>query len=458
MKILVLLSVLFCLSCATTSDQEIAGMNFKLRAFQEVYLDNGLQVLLIEDKRLPALNINLMLKKGATSDPVGKSGLSSITAHLLNKGTKTKSATKMAEELELDGTEFVSRVKLDYSMLQMSGLSFNYDKMVEQFRQILLEPSFRGSELKRAKLLYISHDQKKVDEPRGFASQAFKEYLYGEHPYARDENGTKRDLETITRRDVIRYYKNYYRPNNAILAVVGKLPHNALELIKAKFGVWNKKDLPKLQSPVRPVDKARQIRLVDKADLKQTEVRMGHIGIHRKHKDYLSLRLANIILGSGFASRLVDEIRDNRGLTYSIHSRFEPGIYQGPFVISTFTKHENVGDVLSNVIKIVDKFRANGVTEEELEVAKNTLIGNFPRSLETADNLAYNLLILRLYGISDSYLTSYYQNLARVNINQVNEAIKKHIRPEKFQIVLFSNSNKTMSQASDIGLVEKIKR
>ncbi|MCB0362065.1 MAG: insulinase family protein, partial [Bdellovibrionales bacterium] len=287
-----------------------------------------------------------------------------------------------------------------------------------------------------------------------FADVMFDSYLFGSHPYARRILGRKRDVQKMRRKNIIKYYLSYYRPNNAQLAVVGQFGPDIVKELEGAFKSWVIRDQKKASFPEVPPIAAVQIHLIDKGDLPQSQIRLGHLGIKRTDPDYLKLRVANMILGGAFHSRLVDEIRDRRGLTYSINSEFDSRLDTGPFTISTFTRHEKVGETIGETLSVLRQFRDHGVTEKEVEDAQALLRGIFPRALETADRLAQTLLILRFYGVPDSYLTSYMDEIAKITTSQVNETIRNHIKPENLKILVYSPKGKVLEQLRPLGVVQ----
>jgi zinc protease len=167
----------------------------------------------------------------------------------------------------------------------------------------------------------------------------------------------------------------------------------------------------------------------------------------------MELRLANLILGGGFVSRLNSKVRDDLGLTYSIFSQFDTKKQRGTFVISTFTRNDKVGETIKNTREIFSQFVAQGITEPELAAAKAVLTGQFPMAIETTDRLALNLMLLRLYGVSDSYLKNFLKDVNAITVAQVNEAIHKHFSVENLKTVVYADQSKVGKQLKALGPV-----
>ncbi|MDX9730406.1 MAG: pitrilysin family protein, partial [Bdellovibrionales bacterium] len=256
------------------------------------------------------------------------------------------------------------------------------------------------------------------------------------HPYGRSVSGGQKEVASLGKRDIIQFYLRYYRPNNAIMVVSGKFDAAFEKSVETVFGEWTKRELPGDQIPEPVAKTGLHVRVIDKPGLTQAQIRMVGLGIKRRDDDFLRLRIANTILGGAFASRLNDRVRKELGLTYSISSNFDSRIARGPFTISTFTKIESIEKAVDETLKIYRDFIANGITREELDRAKGYLAGIFPQAIETSDKLAFNLALLRLYGISDRYLTHYIRDLRGVSVSEVNAAIRRQMKPDDLSIVI----------------------
>ncbi len=448
--ILTLVFLSLTLGCATGG----SSSKFEIRSYKEAKLKNGLRVLFVEDRSLPSISFLMLVKTGSSADPEGQSGLTSLVTSLLDKGSSKRSTLQIADSLGQYGGSFGASVSHDFAMASASALSFHEDQLLTDFVEIVTEPAFSQNEVNRMKQQTVARLKKIVDDPSDFAGVMFEDYLFSGHPYSKNPAGTAKDLSKISRKHIIRHYLQNFRPNNAMLAVVGNYSPKILDKLNQKFSQWEARDL----EPQAEVNIAKsaglKVRILDKADLKQSQVRIGHIGIRRSEPDFLALRLANTILGGAFSSRLVHEIREKRGLTYSIGSYFDARKLEGPFIISTFTRNDKVGETVKESIRILKEFKDKGVTEDEVRDAKAYLRGTFPRSLETPEALAQNLLYLRFYGVPDSYLTNYLRDIERLSASAVNKAIAKHFKPENLSILVYSPRAGASAQLKDLGALE----
>ncbi|NQY99712.1 MAG: insulinase family protein [Bdellovibrionales bacterium] len=437
-------------SCATTS----LNKNVEIKKFEETALSNGLPLLMMKDDSLPYFSVILLIKSGSASDPDGQKGVSRMVAKTLERGTSKRSAEQIAESFDQIGASFSASVSNDFTTVTASGLAFHKEQILDNFAEVVTQPAFSMKEIRKMKSLTLAKLQQAVDEPSSFIGLAMSDYLYGDHPYGSPTTGSVKDIKKMKKRHIIRQYLGHFRPNNAHLAVVGNFDPNVVKKsLEAKFKDWAKRDVPQVDVPGFPEVKGLSIRLIDKTDLKQSQIRFGGVGISRKHPDFLKLRVANTILGGAFKSRLVDKIRAEKGLTYSIYSRFDARKEEGPFMVSTFTRHEKVKETINETLDVIKNFRDKGVTKQEVEDAKNLLKGSFPRSIETPEALVQNLLYLRFYGISDDYLKDYISTIDKISMSDVNDVIKKHFDTENMKVLVYSSKKEVMSQLKDIGEV-----
>ena len=421
---------------------------FKLRPMKEIKLQNGMKILFITDNSLPRVSLTLLAKVGARQDPQGKAGLNTLTAHLLEQGTQSRSAPILADEMGQLGTEIAIEPGNDFTIISMDALVNSSDKLISLFSDIIMNPAFSDAEVGRAKSQIMAQQQKKVDDPSSFASDAFDAFLFQGHPYANDVTGTPQSIRKIKKQDVIRHYLTQYRPNNAMLTVVGRFNKDFEVKVAESFKKWAAKPIKDFSAPQPKAIAGMEVKLLSKSGLQQAQIRIGEFGIRRVDEDFLKLRLANIALGGEFGSRLNQRVRDDLGLTYSIFSSFDSRADRGPFIISTFTKNETVGQTLDESLKVLTDFTEQGMSDSEFKAAKEQLLSQFPRAIETADRLAQNILILNYYGVPLSYLQDFNKNVNALTLEQVNTSMKKNLDAKNLRILIYADQRKVFSQIS----------
>ena len=444
-----LLILLALAGCASFDSKDIRIPDYKIKN-----LKNGLQVISIVDKTLPKVSVGLLIRTGSSSDPVGKSGLADLTAQMIERGSQKLSATQIADQFGYYGSSFISDIDYDYSYFATYGLSQHQSELFNLFFDVVTTPAFSVGEVQRLKGEMIAEIKRSYDQHGFMAGKVFNQFLFGAHPYGRNSSGTVRDVASIKQKDMIRFYIKNYRPNNATLILVGDINEKFAKEFQQKLDSWEPRELENINlPPLRPLDSQR-ILLVNRSDLQQSEIRLGHYGIKRKIDDYQALMVAETILSSGFTSRLMKEIRDKRGLTYGISSSFDARKEIGPFTIATNTRHEKVGEVITETVNILKNFHEKGVTPQEVADAKGYLRGVFPRRIETSDQLAKMLVALKFYDIDESYLKNYLSLLDDVSVSDVNRAIKKYYQPNLLRVLIYGPKDKVIDQLRPIGAVE----
>lgn len=396
----------------------------------------------------------MLVRSGSNQDPEGQSGLATLVAELLNKGSVKRSAPQLAQDLGQIGAEYDANASTDFTMISASGLSMQAAPLLNTFHEIVTQPAFSDVEVERMRKQVTALIQKRVDSPERFVELAFADFLFGNHPYGRPSSGTVKSIEGIKKKNIIQHYLRYFRPNNAMLAVVGKYTPEFAKQIETTFETWAKRDVPPTTFPAVQPPQGLQIRLVDKPGLVQSQVRIGHLGIKRKNDDFVAIRLANTVLGGAFASRLNSRIRKDLGLTYGVSSQFDARQDRGPFEITTFTKNETVGQLVTESLKLLTAFKEEGVTSKEVEATKGYLKGIFPTTIETPEKLASNLLLLRFYDIPDSYLNDYLSTVDRLSTSDVNRTIKKYFDDKNLKVVVYSSAPAVEAQLKSLGTVE----
>lgn len=444
------------LSCSTKSVSTDSGgkkAGFQIRPYQEETLPNGLKLIYIQDSSLPKVRMTAFIKMGAWHDPEDLAGLSALTAYLIQDGTAHMTAPQIAEELAYLGADYGSSTDHEKTSFSISSLSPNKEKTLKIFSQMLLGPSFSVKEIERRKSQVMAGLQKLTENPTGYADILLDQSIFGKHAYGKLVSGTVTSVPKIHRSEIMRQYFKFVRPNNAWVAVTGDFDESFKALVRKTFGEWANTPVPGDPAPSLQDSTLSGIRLISKPGLQQTQIRMGSLGIARKHPDFLKLRLANLILGGGFESRLNMKVRDELGLTYSISSRFDAMKEGGSFEISTFSRNDKVAEVVKETKAIVKSFVEKGVTSSELEAAKMLMVSQFPASVETPAETAVSLLRLRYYEIPDSYLQDFISNVSAITLKEVNEAIKKHIHPDQLKVVLFADQAQVLESVKALGPV-----
>jgi len=423
---------------------------------KEMELSNGLKLLFIRDTSLPRINIMALINSGAINDPQELSGLAFLTAGLLDEGSKKHSSAEIAEQLESLGASLSIQPGYDFTHMSVKGLSYTKEHLLDSFLEVLLSPKFEQKEFDRVKKQIIGSLQKMEDDPDQFTDRLMSKVLFQNHPYARPVMGEISTISKIQRKDVLDYYQNYFIPKNIRLAIIGDFDDLFIQQVKTKFSTWISDRSPKPLSVKELQPNKIGVFLKNKKGLVQTQIRMGHLLIERSHPEFMSLRAANMVLGGAFASRLNQKVRDDLGLTYGVSSNFDARKFTGPFVIETFTRNDKVEATIAASLEVYRSFSQNGITQEELDASKTTLIGQFPRAVETTEALAFQILALKFYGIDNSYLTQFVTNVKSLSLAHVNSLLKSYFKPEQLGIVVYGDATVIEGQLKKIGPIQSL--
>ncbi|MBL7542943.1 MAG: insulinase family protein [Bdellovibrionaceae bacterium] len=417
----------------------VASSALKLKPTKEITLENGLKVYVFRDMSLPRFSVNLMIKVGQKDDPIEKVGLNYITASLLEQGTNSYTAVQIADRIASLGSNLSIAPSDEYTFVSIDGLSMSVDAIVDIFSELIFKPAFPNSEIIKMKKDFTAQIKKVQDDASRVADLGLSSFVHRGTVLAYPSIGTEASLKVINKSDIIKNYLANYRPNNAILSIVGSITDDVEKKILDRFKAWPSRALKPAGVSAAPNIENKKMETQLKKDLVQSEIRVALPMIPRKHPDYLKLRLANEILGGGFVSRLNSKIRDQLGLTYGISSTLDLGLDRGYLYISTFTKNETTVQVLEQITAELNRLVTDGVTAKELSSAKNMVLAQFPRALETVDRIAFNFMFLDFYGVGHSYLYDFQKAIDRVSQDEINEAIRNHFKLENMKVFVLAN-------------------
>jgi len=406
-------------------------------------LQNGLVVLHSEEHSLPIVMVTLLVKVGLLNELKDKAGLANLTAELLTEGTKHRKSTDISEEIEFLGASLDASAGSDYSTISLSILKKDINKGFELFSDILLNPIFPRDEIERKKEIIKGSLKQREEDPAFLVERAFKKEVFDDHPYGRLIEGSAETIDNIKREDLIRFYSDYFLPNNSILSVVGDLTEGELNsLINRYLSDWKRAELPLLAAKGLNEKRTRKIVKIDK-EVTQANIILGHIGISRDNPDYYAVSVMNYIFGGGgFSSRLMQFIRDKMGLAYDVESYFTVNKEKGLFQVEVQTKNESADLVISEILKQIGKIRKDYVSDDELSDAKLYLTGSFRRKLDTNRKIADFLAAVEFYNLGLDYVEKYSGYINSITKEDVLRVAKKYIDPENYVLVIVANQRK----------------
>jgi zinc protease len=433
-----------------------AQHEFKIPAVKRLRLRNGLSVILAESHKLPLVNVNLVLKTGGTANPKDKAGLASLTADMLDEGTKNRSAETIAAEIAKLGASLATHASWDASTVALSTLSENLDGALAIWADVLLDPTFDEDNFKRVVDNLLSSLAQRKDYPPVVAGQVFARSLWGDgHPFAWPDTGTQASLASISRADVRHFYETYYAPNNAVLIVSGDITEKQVRsLIEPRLGGWKAKKIPPTKLPKVTAPEKTDVVLVDKAGAPQSSIRIGLPGIERKNPDYYRALVANQILGGTF-HRLTMNLRETKGWTYGVSSQFDARKHAGPWVVSGEFVAAHTADAVAEIAKEIERLRSEEVTDKELAEVKDEIVGAFPARFATAEQLASQMAGLAVYDLPANELDTFTKKISAVSKADVRKMAQKYFRPDNLLVVVVGDRTGSESALRKIAAVER---
>jgi zinc protease len=406
---------------------------------RKTVLPNKMVVIYSEDHSLPFVTMRLLIDGGSRRDTAGQEGLARLAAKGLLLGTSKHSRAAINEALDFMGASLDASAGRDYSTLSLRFLKKDMDNALSLFMEVLTQPTYPDDEIRREVDKTLAAIQAKEDDPGEVAEKEFQKALFLTSPYGHPVIGTKESLTKITREAVLSFYKSYYHPNNYILAVVGDITSGEVKKkLLPLFENMTAEKLPEVafKSSFAVGPETRKIN----REISQANIILGNKGISRENPDFYAVSVMNYILGGGgFASRLLEEIRNKRGLAYSVESFFDPGKYPGSFQIVLQTKNRSAREAISLAIGQMKLIREKPVSDKELYGAKKYLIGSFPLRLDTQGKLSSFLIQVEYYGLGPDYPEKYPSLISSVTKEQVMKVANKYLHPEHCILVVVAN-------------------
>ncbi len=435
MKHLLFLLSLFLLSAGAAPAAEPVG--------KRIVLDNGMVLLLSEKHSIPMVTVSLAVKAGSIAAPADKPGLASITAGLLTQGTEKRTAKQISSEIDFIGGTLSTSGGDDFASASLKVLKKDLRKGLDLLSDVLLHPAFDQKEIDRKVKATLAEIQRQKEEPAVVAGQAFEKMVYGDHPYGRTNDEVAAYLPKLTRQHVLDFYKTRYSPEDSIIAVVGDVTEaEIVPLLNEYFRSWKRTVRPVLTVPSVPAITSTTVKKIDKS-VTQASIDIGNIGISRENPDYYAVTVMNYILGGGgFSSRLMDNIRDTKGLAYDVHSSFSAQKETGLFEVSIQTKNESANEVIAETLKEMHRIQNEPVSDKELADAKAYLTGSFPLRMDTSAKLASLLTAIEIYNLGLDYPQKYPSLINAVSRDDVRRVAKKYLHPDSAVIVVVANQEK----------------
>ena len=420
-------------------------------------LANGLQVIVLEDRRLPEFTAGFVALRGAAIEGTSETGLAAFTASLMERGAGERDALALAAAVDDLGADLAVKADWDTLRVSLSGLSRDFEPLLGVLIDVVMRPRLGEADAVKVVAEQRAALAQAQDDPARLALQHLMRTLYGAHRFATPLGGTDAVVSGFDAGSAHAFHSRVVTPASGILWVAGDVDARAfLARAKRAFGGWRGADpVPLPEAP--PIPEKRRVVLVDRPALRQAQIAIGHEGIARTDPRRLEAQLLNTAFGAGgFSSRLMNRIRAQEGLTYGVYAQLSQYRVPGPFVISTFTRIPEVGRLLASAFDEMERVRTDPPAGIELERARSLRTGSYPLALETTEAVMAALLDLEVYGLPRDTLDTYRPRMRGISADQVAQTALSLVHPERATIVVVGPAKVLLEPLSSYGAVEVV--
>lgn len=411
---------------------------------------NGARVMFVEAQSIPMLDVRLVFDAGSARDD-GKQGIAKLVSALLSDGAAEWNADQLAERFEGVGAVFSTTSLRDMGIISLRTLTDEevLESSLATFAKVISAPTFPQEAIERRKKQAYVALQKQQESPASTASIAFYEQLYGNHPYAHDPLGTAQSIAAITREDIESWFRRYYVGSNAVIAIVGAVGREQAEeiaerLMKGVAAGEKPEPIAAVKIPAEGGEKSIAF------PSSQTHLQFGQPVIARLDEDFYPLYVGNHMLGgSGLVSMLGEEVREQRGLAYSVSSYFLPMRAKGPYLFSAQTRNEQSEETLRVMMQTLREFIDKGPTKKRMIASIRNITGSFPLSISSNSKIVEYIAMMGFYDYPLDHLNTFVEKITAVTAEQVRDAFRRRVDPEKFLVVRVGGSEQAINGATE---------
>jgi zinc protease len=395
----------------------------------------GTRVYFVRADSIPMLDVNIDFDAGSRHDPAGKDGLASMTAGMLARGTEGLDESMIADRLADLGALRGGNADDDRLSMSVRTLSSRTerDAAIDLLARLVSKPTFPEPLLAREKERSLQNLRESLTQPGSIAQRSFYPLVYPNHPYG--TLADEKSIGAVRRDDLVAFHRERFGPQTAVISMVGAISRTEAEAIAERLT----RDLPQgsAAAPMPPVQKPAAIERRIAHPASQSHILIGAPAMARGDPDFFPLFVGNYVLGGGgFVSRLTNEVREKRGLSYSVGSGFSPMLQPGPFMVSLQTQKSQTDQALTVVRETLSDFIRTGPTEAELTAAKQNLVGGFALRIDSNSKILGNLANIGWYRLPLDYLERWTDEVERVTASRVREAFARHVNPQQLVTVI----------------------
>lgn len=412
----------------------------------ETMLPNGLQVVVVEDPRLPLVSYRLAFRAGDVNDPPDVPGLMDMMTGLLNEGTATRTSKQIADEIARYGATLSAGSNADYATVAASALSMYRNEILDLMADVALNPTFPESEVKLAQQNALQALIQQRSQPAFLGGERMARVLFGQHPYG-VISATPESINAMSHDKLLAFHRAMFTPNRAVLVVVGDVRRDELMArVNNLFGKWAKGQMDARQFPAPPARTERALYIVDRPGSAQSNIIIANPAINRTSTDYFPMLLMNVVLGANASSRLFMNLREQKGYTYGAYSELDARRLAGSFRETAEVRTPVTGVSLREFFYELDRIRSEVVSEKEIRDAKSYLTGVFPLQIETQEGLINRLVQIKMYDLPADYLQTYRERVNSVTAADIQRVARQYVQPDKAAIVIVGDAAAIMEQ------------
>jgi zinc protease len=427
---------------------------FRFPEVTRATLGAGMAAVLVPSPRVPLLTLALLAPAGGQLDPPGRAGLASLTAALRDEGTSRRDAMAIAAAIERLGGELGSSADWDASYLAAAVLGEHLGTALELLAEMAHDPSFPPSEVERLRRQRLAEILARRAQPAATADERFLRAVYGRGPYAWTLSGDEQTVSAIAREDILAFQRRHFAAAPWTLIAVGDFAvDRLLAQAAAVFASRAVDEVRPAAPPPPPFPEQVAVHLVDRSGAPQTELRIGHLGIPRRHPDHVPLTVLNTLLGGKFTSRINLNLRERHGYTYGAFSRFAQRLGAGPFVVSTAVDTQASGAAVREVLAELRRLRREPVSADELAETQSYLVGVFPYTVQTGADVARRLEDLVVFDLPSDYYETYFDAVRSVVPADLERVALEHLHPDRATVVAVGPAEELRPQLEELGPV-----
>ncbi len=420
-------------------------------------LAGGTPIYLVENHAQPLVSISLYLRGGSSSDTAATQGLASFTSELLTKGTTTRTATQIAEQIDFVGGSLSASSSWDSTTISTAVLSRYIFTAIELLADVALNPVFAAEELDRIRTQRLASIKHAKSDAGYLADVVISRSIYKDHPYGFEPGGVEAVIAGLQSDQLKTHYASINSPKNAFFVVAGDVTEDEIvRLLSNAFADWNGDAKPtKVIAPPKE-STSMQVKLVGRQQAVQSALRVGHLAISRSDPDYVACYVLNMILGGYFNSRINQNLREKNGFTYGARSYFDARKQTGAFIVSTEVRTEVTSAAIREIGIELERIRTEAVTDEELSMVKQYIIGSFPLSIETPQQVASRVASIVLFALGADYYDVFREAVATLTADDLLRVANTHLHPSKLSIAISGDAKALETELGVFGELEVV--